>query len=425
MKPHIHKLQNGLSIIFIDIKAFPSLTTILLVGAGSRFENKKNNGIAHFFEHMAFKGSKKYPNSLVIASTIEGLGGVFNAFTAKDHTGYWIKALNEHFDKVVDVMSDMILHPFLLPEEIEREKGVIAQEINMYEDNPQRKVGEVFESLLYQGNPLGFDITGAKETVKTFNKRTFTDYMGNLYHPKNAVLVVAGDLRHRRDYLHIVEEKFLDWKDGEKSTFKKVKEKQKKPEVLLKYKRTEQAHFCLGFRAFSLFDSRQYPLSVLAALLGGGMSSRLFIEIRERRGLCYYISTGKELYQDAGNLVTQAGVTTQSDQVKQTIELILKEHQKIRRGEVKKEELTRVKELLKGRLILSLEDSLNVAFFHGIKFILENAIKTPNEVIAEIEKVTIDDIVRVSSDIFTPEKLNLAIIGPFKKKEEFESVLSI
>jgi len=226
MQSKLYTLPNGLKVLFIDTKAFSSITTLLLVGAGSRYENEKNNGIAHFFEHMAFKGSKKYPNSLVISSIIEGLGGIFNAFTSKDHTGYWVKATNEHFETIIDVLSDMVLNSLLKNEEIEREKGVIIEEINMYEDTPQRKVGEVFEGLLYKGNSLGYDIAGTKDTVSEFNRKTFTDYMNSLYHPSNAVLVVAGGLNvgtiHElslQKYLKIIKTKFSSWKKGEKIDF--------------------------------------------------------------------------------------------------------------------------------------------------------------------------------------------------------------
>lgn len=426
MTPYIYTLKNGLQVIFIDTKS-TSLTTILMVGAGSRYENKKNNGIAHFFEHMAFKGSKKYPNSFLISSTIEGIGGIFNAFTSKDHTGYWIKSTDEHFEVVIDVLSDMVLNPILLVEEIEREKGVIVEEINMYEDNPQRKVGELFENLLYQGNPLGFDIAGSKETVRSFSHLTFIDYIKNLYHPKNAVLVVAGGLgkNNNKELKKIIEEKFLKWKSRQSASinsFLSIKENQVKPEILIKYKKTEQAHFCLGFRAFSFNDSRKYVLSVLSAILGGGMSSRLFIQVRERRGLCYYISTGSELYHDCGNFVTQAGVTNQLKKIKEAVKVILNEHKKIIKGDIKRDELKRAKELIKGRFLLSLEDSARVATYFGRKQLLENKIKTPEEIIKKIEAVEIDEITSLAKQLFTEKNLNLALIGPFKT-QDFEGVL--
>ncbi len=425
MKSQVHSLKNGLRVIFVDTAAFPTLTTILLIGAGSRYENKKNNGIAHFFEHMAFKGSKKYLNSYVISSTIEGLGGIFNAFTSKDHTGYWIKATNEHFETMIDVLSDMIINPLLLEEEIAREKGVIVEEINLYEDTPYQKAGELFESLLYNNNPLGFDIAGSKQTVVNFTRETFTDYMKILYHPKNAILVVAGGLNKRDNYLKIANQKFKDWTNGQKGGFEKVTEEQKKPEVLLKHKKTEQTHFCLGFRAYPLKDKRRYATALLATILGGGMTSKLFNEIRERRGLCYYISTGREQYLDVGNFVTRAGVTNNLEKTKEAIEAILNEHKKIAQGEVKEEELKMAKEIAKGRMLLSFEDSYSVANYYGTKLLLEEEVVSPRQAIEQLEKVKLTEIVAVASDLFKPKKLNLALIGPFEQKEDFEKVLSV
>ncbi len=415
MEPRLITLPNGLRIVIIDTKSFPTVTTLLLIGAGSRYETEQNNGIAHFFEHMAFKGSKKYPSSFIISSAIEGEGGIFNAFTAKDHTGYWIKSLAEDFPIVIDLISDMILNPLLLTEEIEREKGVIVEEINMYEDTPYRKVGELFDSLLYKGNPLGFEIAGKKDVVTTFTHKTFADYIGQLYHPKNAVLVVAGGIKYVKNLDELIKEKFGDWDGRQGTTFVPAKEAQKKPQLSIKYKKTEQAHFCLGYRTFSFKDPRRYSLSVLSTLLGGGMSSRLFIEVREKRGLCYYISTGRELYHDVGNITTQAGVTNKPEKVKEAIELIIEEHKKISLGAVTEEELHKAKELIKGRILLSMEDSSNVASYFGNKLLLENYTITPQETIKEIEKVSLDNIVELAESVFKPERLNITVVGPFKK----------
>jgi predicted Zn-dependent peptidase len=423
MEYHLKTLANGLPVIYIDTKAFPTLTTLLLVGAGSRYEHEKNNGIAHFFEHMAFKGSAKYPNSFVISSTIESLGGVFNAFTSKDHTGYWIKAPTEDFETVVDVLSDMVLKPLLVEDEIEREKGVIVEEINLYEDTPYRKVNELFEELLYRGNPLGYDIAGTKETVRSFNRETFVDYIGQLYHPKNSVLVVAGGIQDEAKTHALVEQKFKDWQPGTVSTFTQVTEAQQKPAMLVRYKKTEQAHFCIGFRSFSLFDARKHPLSILSAILGGGMSSRLFIEVRERRGLCYYISTGREMYHDVGNFVTQAGVTNSVEKVKEAVKVILEEHQKIVNGQITEEEVEKAKEFIKGRFMLSLEDSQSVASFFGGKQILEQKIETPEEVIKKLQSVTRDEVVAVAKDVIRKETLNFAMIGPIQPEEITEKDL--
>jgi len=428
IKPQAYTLKNGLTIIMVDTKTFPTLTTMLLVGAGSRFENSKNNGIAHFFEHMAFKGSKKYPNSFIISSTIESLGGVFNAFTSKDYTGYWIKATNEHFDTVIDVLSDMVLNPLLVDEEINREKGVIVEEINMYQDMPMQKVGEVFETLLYKNNPLGYEITGTKKTVSNFNRQMFVDYISSLYHPNNATLIIAGGLG-KKDYLKIVEDKFNHWLNKQESKFLKVEEEQTKPEVFFQTKKIEQTHFCLGFRAYSLLTDKRKKaaLSLLSVILGGGMSSRLFIQVRERRGLCYYVSTSRESYVDVGNFVTQAGVSNNTDKIKLAIETILKEHKKIISEGIAEDELKKAKELIKGRLYISLEDSFNIAAYFGRKILLERKLEQPTDMIKVVEQIKADEIITVAKEIFKPEKLNLAMISPFEKNQlqEIESTLNI
>ncbi len=417
MNPQLTTLKNGLKVLLIDTNSFPSLTTILLVGAGSRYENEKNNGIAHFFEHMAFKGSKKFPNSFTISSTIEGLGGVFNAFTSKDHTGYWIKATNEHFGTVLDVLSDMILTPLLLEDEINREKGVIVEEINMYEDTPRWKSGDLFEELMYKGSSLGYDIAGTKATVTSFNRKTFTDYMNELYHPNNATLVVAGGFgKNKADYLKMVEERFGGWSTGKISgTFAPFTEVQKEPQILISNKKTEQTHFCMGFHSYNLDDKRKYPSAVLSTILGGGMSSRLFMQVRERRGLCYYISTGRTSYKDVGNFVTSAGVTNDLDKTKEAITVTLAEHTKVKNGDITDVEIKKAKDLIKGRTILSMEDSQNVALYFGIELLLQNKTATPEEMLAKIEKVTKEEIIEVAKDIFTREKLNLSLIGPFQQ----------
>ena len=414
-----HQLDNGLRVVFIDTQAFSTITTLLLVGAGSRYENKDNNGIAHFFEHMAFKGSKKYPNSFLISSKIEGIGGLFNAFTSKDHTGYWIKATNDHFDQVIDVISDMVTNSLLDKEEIEREKGTIIEEINFYEDTPYRKVSEYFEGLLYQGNSLGYDIIGTKENIRNCNRETFIEYIQDLYQPNNAVLVVAGGLGNNENkYLSLVKEKFANWKNIHQiGKYPKMQEDQKQPQILIKNKKTEQSHFCLGYRTFSFFDERKYALNILSAILGGGMSSRLFMQVRERRGLCYYISTGREHYTDVGNIVTQTGIVNDLKKMKEAIKIIIQEQQKIAQGDFTVAEIAKARELIKGRLLINMEDSSNVANFFAGKYLLENKLTTTDEIIKKLEMVTKNDIQQLAVQIFTPQNLNFALVGPFEKSD--------
>ena len=417
----VKKLKNGLPVIFVDTEAFPSVTTMILVGAGSRFETKKNNGIAHFFEHMAFKGSKKYPTAFDISSKIEGLGGSFNAFTAKDHTGYYVKAPVSHLSDVVDVLSDMLLHSKLDPSEIDREKNVIVEEINMYEDMPARKVSDVFDEVIFKGHPLEYDIAGSEKTVRSFTRGTFTHYIDQLYHPNNAVVVIAGGLNTKSlgidSYVTLVEEKFGAWDGKKKIKEQPFKSAQEGPQIAVQYKKTEQAHFCLGYRAFPFSDPRRHALTVLGSILGGGMSSRLFIEVRERRGLCYYVSTGRELYEDTGYIITQAGVTNNISQVNEAIKVILDEHNKIAKGDIKKEELQKAKELLKGRLLLSLEDSYRVASLQGSRYLFEERTIEPDEIVKLIDKVTGEQVTEVAADLFSEDRLNIALIGPYHKED--------
>jgi len=429
MKTDIFTLDNGLKIVLVDTKAFPSLTTILLVGAGSRYEKQDNNGVAHFFEHMAFKGSKKYPNSFLINSTIDSLGGYNNAFTSKDHTGYWIKSTNEHFETAIDVISDMVLNPLIQEEEIEREKGVITEELNMYEDTPMYKVGDYFDQLLYKDNSLGLDIIGTKKTIKEMDRKKFTNYIESLYKPNNSVLAIAGGLYSSNlkieDYKKIIEEKFSNWQKEDYLKIEKVKENQLKQEMLLKERKTEQAHFILGFRTFSRSDEKKYALIVSQALLGGSMSSRLFTQVRERLGLCYYIRTQSDLFEDVGNIATSAGIALDKDKIKQAITVILNEHKKIKTGELTEEEVTKAKELVKGRFILSLEDSVSIATINGKRILFDNEPVNVKNYIAKIDAVKKEDIINLASEIFVNEKLNFTMISTFGKKTDFEDVLYI
>lgn len=427
MQSQTYTLKNGLRVLLVDTKAFPSLTTLLFVGAGSRYEDSTNNGIAHFFEHMAFKGSKKYPNAQVLAELIEGLGGIFNAFTADDHTAYYVKAPAEDAAVVIDVIGDMIQHPLLKEEEIEKEKGVIVQEINMYEDMPQRRVFEIFENLLYKDHPLGYDIIGTKETVTGASRKTFTEYIADWYYPNNAVLVLAGGLTSgKRDidyYKDLIEKRFKDWQPSDIPSLAEVTESQSEPGLIVQHKKSEQAHFCIGYRTFPRGDKRRYVMTVLATILGSGMSSRLFREVREKRGLCYSIRTYAEYYEDAGYINTYAGVEPNEKKALEAIKVILTEHARMTSELVSDEELERAKELIKGRMILSLEDTQNVAVMFGRKLLFENEVLDIDELNRKIEAVTAEDIRALAQELFVPETLNLALVGPFTDDTNFKKAL--
>lgn len=418
-----HILPNGLRVIIAPMSSFESVTVMVMVGAGSRYETEKNNGISHFLEHMAFKGTFKRPTAMEIAGLIDGIGGEFNAFTGKETTGYFIKAASSHVGLCMDILSDMLLNSKFDGAEIEKEKGVITEEINLYEDMPSRKIGDVYEELLYGNTPMGWDIAGRKEVIRQVKRNDFTAYMQGLYSSSNMTLVVAGG---------ITEDKALELADkyfGQMPKFAtikalKVNENQKIPAVFLKTKKTEQAHIALGVRAIPLDHKDQYPLEILASILGGGMSSRLFHEVREKRGLAYYVRSMLDQYTDCGTLVSMAGIDPK--RIDEAVKVALEEYQKIADGEslVTEEEVKKAKEFLKGHLVLDLEDSKSVASYYAHQELLEKKILDPNNVLALIENVNLTEVRTVAKKYLTKETLNLAVIGNFEDRQKFEQLLS-
>jgi predicted Zn-dependent peptidase len=417
-----HLLDNGLRVLIIPEKGAKSATALILVGTGSRYEKWEVNGISHFLEHLFFKGTKKRPTTFEISSLIDSLGAEYNAFTGKEETGYYVKAASEHLETMIDVLSDMLQNSLFQKEEVEREKGVITEEINMYEDTPARKIGDIYESLLFGDHPLGWDIAGRKEIIKSLDRKDFIEYMDEHYTPENMVFIVAGGVDEKKT-LELVKKYAgkLPKKAGEE--FIPFKEEQKAPGLRVQFKATDQAHLYLGFRTYSITHPDKYVLDVLATILGGGMSSRMFINVRERKGLAYYIQSSSENYLDAGTLYTRAGVDL--NRIDDAIKVILEEYQKISTQKVTPAELKKAKDYTRGKLILELEDSRSVANFVGNQELLERKILTEEEVLRQIDKVTAEDILRVAKDIMVNNKLNLAVIGPFKEEARFSKLLKI
>ncbi|MEK7450760.1 MAG: pitrilysin family protein [Patescibacteria group bacterium] len=405
-------LANGLRIITIPMPSFESVTVLVMVGAGSRYEVRDNNGISHFLEHMAFKGTKKRPTAMDITSLIDGMGGECNAFTCKEATGFYIKSAADKIELSLDVLSDMLLNSTLDPKEIEKEKGVISEELNLYEDTPSRKIGDIYERLLYGDTPMGWDVGGEKDVIKKIQREDFAKYMGSLYSADNITVVVAGGI-NSNEAEKLIGKYFNVMRKFDTLRYKKVVENQKKPEVFIKQKKTEQVHIALGFRTVPLEHPDRYVLDVLAAILGGGMSSRLFHEVREKRGLAYYVRTNSDQYQDVGSLVSFAGVDPK--RAEEAISVILGEHIKIadRKSQIAKEELTKAKEYIKGHLVLELEDSRSVAGFYASQELLEKKIKSPDDFIEKIDKVTAEEVYGAAKKYFVKAGLNLAVIGNF------------
>ena len=424
MKYTKHVLSNGLRLITVPMPSFESATALVMVGAGSRYESKKNNGISHFLEHMAFKGTEKRPSAMDIASLIDGIGGEFNAFTGKEYTGYYVKSGKNKVEVTLDVLSDMLQNSKLDQSEIDKEKGVIIEEINLYEDMPMRKIGDVYEQLLYGDTPMGWDIAGEKEIIRSIDREDFVSYLKSLYSADNMTVVVSGGIDESR--IQAMVEKYF----GKMPRFSTIEppmvvEKQQKPQVLIRHKETEQIHIALGVRTVSLENPEKYPLSVLASILGGGMSSRLFSEVREKRGLAYYVRTNSDEYADCGSLVSMAGIDPK--RVKDAIAVMVEQYQLVSEGkmEITDKELTKAKEYMKGHLVLDLEDSRSVSTYYAHQELLEKEILNPSSLLEKIENVTKEEIESVGKKYFTNFGLNLALIGNFEDRQALEELVQL
>lgn len=415
-----HKLPNGLQLVVIPRKQTQSVTTIVLVKTGSRYENEKISGISHFLEHMFFKGTKSRPKAEIISSEIDSIGGEFNAYTDRESTGYHIKAESSHLPLLIDLLADITHSSLFDKNEIEREKKVITEELNMWEDDPRRKVSDYFEELLYAKHPLGRDVGGTKNTVTGLKQSQIISYYNKFYHPGNLVITVAGNCQQEK-VAALIKKYFAKKDEKICPNFEKVSEFQKKPQVKLMYKDTDQAHLCIGVRAYPLTDPGRFPMALLDTILGGGMSSRLFISVRERRGLAYYVFTANFKYSDCGNFFAQTGVDLK--RIETAIKVILAEFSNLARKKVTDFELRKAKEYIKGRIALAHEDSRAIAFSYGSSQLLEGKVWTDGQIIEEVEKVTADQVQKVAKDIFKNEKLNLSIIGPFKDEAKFEKIL--
>lgn len=418
-------LKNGLRVLLVPMKSVESATTLIMVGAGSRYEVKSNSGISHFLEHMAFKGTKKRPSAMEISSIIDGIGAESNAFTGKELTGYYIKSQATHVDLALDVLSDMLCNTNLLldPLEIDKERGVILEELNLYEDTPSRKIGDIYESLLYDDTPMGWDIGGEKDIIRKITRDDFISYLKNLYSASNMTVVVAGNIDMDAT-LATIEEKFAPFPTFQTKKYEPTIDNQKENSVLIRHKKTEQAHFALGVRTFGLEnEAYRQTMDVLSSILGGGMSSRLFHEVREKRGLAYYVRAYSENYADVGYLATFAGVDPK--RIDDAVKVVVEEYRKIlNRGEITEKELSKAKEYVKGHFVLDLEDTRSVAGFYASQELLEPRIDNPEEVISQIDKVNIDGILRVADKYIKGAPLSLALIGDFEDRDRFAKLLS-
>ncbi|MFA6392334.1 MAG: pitrilysin family protein [Patescibacteria group bacterium] len=424
MKYQKKNFANGMKGIVAPLKETKTITLLVLVRVGSRYESANVNGVSHFIEHMMFKGTKRRPSTLEISKELDGIGAEFNAFTGKDHTGYYIKANYEKTELVFDILSDALINSQFDATELNRERKVIEEEINMYQDNPQMYVDTLFEELVYgEKSFLGQQISGPKSVIRNVTRQQMMQFKKSYYKPKNTLVVVAGNISPTKGF-NLIEKYFKFSKETQKvPAFKKAVVNQSNPRVKLQFRKTEQAQLCIGFPAYSYFHKDVNALALLNIILGGNMSSRLFINLRERQGLCYLIRSSANLYEDTGNFVVQAGLDRK--RVKQAISAVLKVIADVKQNGVTEEELKKSKDFLRGKLTIEMEDSESIAGWYGSQQLLKNQTHTLEEKLRSIDKVTLKSIQKVANDLFKTQLLNLVIIGPFSKNSEFTPLLKV
>ena len=415
-------LSNGLRVITVPMKGNPTVTSLVLVETGSEYEIKKISGLSHFLEHMCFKGTIKRPRAIDISKELDGLGAQYNAFTGQEYTGYYAKADSKHFRQIFDIVSDLYLNPTFPEAEIEKEKGVIVEEINMYKDTPQRRAPELLAEVLYGDQPAGWNIAGRPETVRAMARENFLRYRKDHYVARATIIIVAGAVSETA-VLNEVKRKFSNISLGRKHGKLPVREHQASPRARIEHKKTDQTHLALGFRTFGAADSRNSVLTVLMAALGSGMSSRLFTRLREEMGICYYVRAGADAFTDHGYLEVFTGVDVSRSPL--ALKAILEECRRFKNELLPDSELAKTKEHIIGGLKMGLESSDDTAFFCGIQEVLRRKLETPAEKERKIRAVSARQVCDLARQIFQTRKLSLAIVGPFKNTTLFRRALQV
>jgi len=412
---------NGLKLITVPVKDAKTATVLVLLPVGSRYESTRLSGVSHFIEHMMFKGTKKRLNSLAISKELDGIGAYYNAFTGKDHTGYWVKSAKEKISTSLDVLSDMLFNSVFDQKEFDNEKTVILEEIKMYEENPLFYINEFFENTLFNKDALGQLISGHLSDVKALSRQSLIKYKETFYQPNQMLVIVAGGVEKTKT-IELVKKYFASYQGkAKKIKYTPLIRKKTKPDVKIRFKELKQTQLALGGFAYPYSHPKLEAAALLSTILGGNMSSRLFAQVRDKRGLAYSIKMGLGKYQDVGNYVIQAGVD--KEKVLETVKIILNELNKIKKNIVTKEELMRAKDYIGGITKIYLEDSANLATWYGYQALFINKIISPGQRLEKLRKVTQKQIQNVAQDIFCKQDLKLALIGPFKNKQSLLRIL--
>ncbi len=415
-------LKNGLRIISVPNPDSLAATILVLVEAGSKYEAKKINGLSHFLEHMCFKGTSSRPRAIEISAALDSLGAQYNAFTGHEYTGYYAKVSAPYFDKALEIVADLYQNPLFSEAEIEKEKGVVIEEINMYEDLPQRKVQDLLTELLYGDQPAGWSIAGDKQTIKILNRDDFLKYRGEHYVASATTVVVAGKYNEKTIFKQI-ESQFKNVIHGKKFGKVKTKEGQKEPQILVRHKQSDQTHLVIAFRTYDAYDKRNHTLELLANILGGSKSSRLFQRIRGKMEAAYYGRAENDTFTDHGYLAISAGAD--NSRAEEVIKAILEECKRLAEVPLADKELQVFKDSMVGGLSLGLETSDAIASYYGGMEIMRKPLEGPEEVAKKIQKVTAREVQKAAKEIFRDGGLNLTLIGPFESVSHFAKILHI
>jgi predicted Zn-dependent peptidase len=414
-------LPNGLRILTITMPHTRSVSVSVYVGAGSRYETRERAGLSHFVEHMLFKGTEKRPSAKEISETIDGVGGLLNGATDRELTVYYVKVARPHFEIASDLLFDMIRHSLVEQEEVEKERSVILEELRSVADSPAQQAEVLLDEAVFPDQPLGWDVAGFDSTVMSMTRDDTLGYLQRQYVPNNVVVSVAGNVAHQ-EVVDLLARDLEDWKPGEPGSWFPAVGCQDRPRLALKQKRTEQAHISMALRGYSSRHPDRYAIDLYSIIMGEGMSSRLFLELREKRSLCYDVHTYTSKFLDTGTFNVYAGVDPEKST--DAISAVLEELARTRDG-IPEPELNKAKELTRGRTLLRMEDTRNVSGWVGMQELLFDEVRTVDEVLADVDRVTTDDLRRVAGEVMRADRLSVAIVGPYRGKRQFDSLLTL
>ena len=412
-------LPNGIRLLTASMPATRAVSIAFYVGTGSRFEHEAESGASHFLEHILFKGTERRPLAQDVSETIERVGGFMNASTDREVTVYWARVARPHLSIGIDILSDMLLNSTFPAEEIEKERDVILEEIHTSVDSPAQQVFHMADKIMWPDQPLGRDIAGTEESIREISRDTIMSYMREQYDPSQVVMAVAGQIEHA-EIEQVVGELLESWPSGNPRPMPPVDDKQPESRVALEYRKTEQANICLMFPGMSAHDPDRRALWLLNSILGDGMACRLFLELRERLGIVYEVDTDVMYLQDTGAMAVFVGTVPQRGP--QALEAVVKELERATR-DITQSELDRALELSKGRMLLRLEDTRSISSWLGGQEITFGHIETPEEVVEQLDSITVDDVQRVARRVFDPERFRLTVVGPYRSDRKFRNII--